>query len=73
MKICELCYKEAPPGPIPCSWDIIFQSLVCEDCQIRAADEGKPIALMTGGYYANGKPDPRKHKDSGVPGRYQGP
>jgi len=60
MGVCELCFRKAPEGDLPADWDIIWQSLVCPECQKRAKQEGKDIPHMKGGCYADGRPDPRE-------------
>lgn len=55
---CEACYTQAP-NPVPVTWELIYQSLVCPDCQRRAKAEMIGLANLRGGQYANGKPDPR--------------
>lgn len=55
---CEACYTQAP-NPVPVTWELVFQSLVCPDCQKRAKAEGVAWGHLKGGQYANGKPDPR--------------
>jgi hypothetical protein len=57
MKICEFCYREAPADDIPSDWDIVWQSLVCPDCQWRVLHAGG-YATVSGGAFAT-KRDPR--------------
>jgi hypothetical protein len=60
--MCELCYRQQPLDGgthIPATWDIVFQSPICPDCQRRAEADGKAIAHLTCGCYSGGKPDPR--------------
>lgn len=65
MTICELCYKDAPidkDGMVDPSWDLTFGSWICPRCQKRC--EGLTVALVPGGCFAGGKPDPRARKET---------
>ena len=54
--ICEFCYKPAS-GDLPHSWELIFQSAVCDDCQVKVAKIGG-YREVVGGAFATDK-DPR--------------
>ena len=58
--VCELCYTERTDTSIPIGWYIHFQSLICPCCHKQAELDHLNIPHMKGGYYANGKKDPRE-------------
>lgn len=55
--ICELCFKPAN-GDLPDSWDLVWQSAVCPDCQVKVASHGG-YGKVVGGEFAYAK-DPRE-------------
>lgn len=58
MTICEFCYKRAPKDTLNAGWDIVFQSFVCPECQLRVKNDGG-YAIVKCGAYAT-RPDPRE-------------
>ena len=59
MSICELCYVETPEGDIPQDWDIVWQSLICPECQTRLAALSIRYSDAVGGMFTD-KKDPRE-------------
>ncbi len=55
--VCELCHRSKPKDDL--GWDIIFQSYVCPDCQLKAKRDKLVLSDVRGGHYAEGRPDPR--------------
>jgi len=56
--LCEFCYKQSNRKNLPETWNLVWQSAVCPDCQKRVARDGG-YGVVKGGAYANGKKDPR--------------
>ena len=56
--ICEFCFRTSNESQLPASWDWVWQSAVCPQCQRLVALEGG-YGVVKGGAYAYGKPDPR--------------
>ncbi len=57
--LCELCYAYWPGDKFPESWDVVWQSPICPTRKERAAFEGKAIATLLCGCWADGRKDPR--------------
>ena len=56
--ICEFCFLQNTDAILPEGWDLVWQSPVCPSCRERVANDGG-YAVVKGGAYAGGKPDPR--------------
>ena len=57
MSICELCHRTKPKDDL--GWDLIWQSYICPDCQLKTKRDKLAITDVKGGHYAEGRPDPR--------------
>ena len=57
--LCEFCFRVIAEGPLPSSWELVWQSAVCPECQKRVAERGG-YAVVPGGAFAQG-PDPREN------------
>jgi hypothetical protein len=55
--ICEFCYAMLFEDRLPDSWDWVWQSAICPDCQEKVARAGG-VNVVLSGDYADG-PDPR--------------
>lgn len=55
--LCEFCYMRAYTASLPSSWEWVWQSAVCPDCQAKVAENGG-YGVVKGGAYAE-IPDPR--------------
>ena len=56
--VCEFCFRTWKRAVLPASWDFVWQSAVCPECQEKVrADGGYNIVI--GGAYAGKKKDPR--------------
>lgn len=58
MWICFFCFTYAQYRNLPDDWDLVWQSAVCPECQKRVQADGG-YAVVVGGAYSDGKPDPR--------------
>lgn len=56
--VCEFCHRQSNRMELPPGWDLVLQSAVCPDCQRKVARDGG-YAVVKGGAYADGRPDPR--------------
>jgi hypothetical protein len=56
--VCHYCHVEIS-GAFPREWELVWQSPVCPGCWKRVPGDGG-IAVVKGGAYADGRPDPRE-------------